>query len=113
MLPPPAPMVAMSSIGSCTGQAPSCPARVKVGVRWLTRDTSVLVPPMSKDMLSSTPVFPDTSMADMTPAAGPDSAVYTGRRVAVSAPITPPLEVIMSNGASTPSSRRSRSRFSM
>ena len=113
MLPPPAPIVAMSSIGSCTGQSPNFPFRVMVGVRRLTRDTSVLVPPISNEMQSSTPVLPATSMADITPAAGPERAVYTGCRMAVSAPITPPLDFMISSGASTPCSRNSRSRYSM
>ena len=68
-------MVAMSSMGSCTGQSPSVPDSVTVGVRSLINDTSVLVPPMSKEMQSSIPVFPATSTADITPAAGPESAV--------------------------------------
>ena len=75
MLPPPQPMVAMSSMGSWTGQSPSRPLRVRPGWRLRSRDTSVLVPPMSNEMQFWIPVASAIWTAAMTPAAGPERAV--------------------------------------
>ena len=46
----------------------------------------------------------------MTPAAGPDSSVSTGRSPASAAVMTPPLDFVDSTGAVTPRLRSSRSR---
>ena len=75
MLPPPHPMVTISSIGNWIGQSPRLPDKLVTGRRSLIRATSVLVPPMSKEMQFSTPVLSPIRKVAMTPAAGPDRAV--------------------------------------
>ena len=106
-------MVAMSSMGNCTGQSPSLPFRVRPGSRSCTNDTSVLVPPMSKDMQLATPVASAICSVAITPAAGPDSAVYTGCSTAVSAPMMPPLDFMIDSDAPLPNARSELCRFSM
>ena len=78
MLPPPHPIVTISSIGNWIGQSPRFPPRLVVGCRSLMSDTSVLVPPISKEMQFKTPVLSAICKVAITPAAGPDRAVWTG-----------------------------------
>ena len=77
-----------------------------------TTATSALVPPMSKVITRSWPACRATNDAPMTPAAGPESNVSTGRRPASDAVMTPPLDFVESTGAPMPSPRRPRSRSS-
>ncbi len=63
---------------------------------------SLLVPPMSKVMMRGVPVAAASRLAAMTPEAGPDSSVSTGRVRAVARLSEPPLEAVMNTGAVTP-----------
>src|ERR1044071_7464746 len=65
---------------------------VKAGRPASTSDTSVLVPPTSKLIRSGKPAAAPIAAAPITPAAGPDTQVRTGKRDAVSTDISPPLE---------------------
>ena len=64
--------------------------------------TSKLVPPTSPVITSGNPAVWATCAAAITPAAGPDSAVFTGRRRAVSTDITPPFDCTNRNAPSKP-----------
>ena len=68
---------------------------------------------MSKEMQSWTPVDSAICNVAMTPAAGPDSAVYTGCSTATSAPMIPPLDFMIENAAPVPKERRDCFRLSM
>ena len=113
MLPPPQPMVAMSSMGNCMGQVPSRPDRLRVGLPFRISETSVLVPPMSKEIEFLTPVFSAICSVAITPAAGPDKAVCTGCRIAMSAPIMPPFDFMIENDESTALALSDDSKFPM
>ena len=103
MLPPPAPIVWMSMIGSFSGNGPIVPSLVISGRPSRTRQMSALVPPTSIEMMSSKPAARATLTAPTTPAAGPDSTVCTGWRTHVAALVTPPSDFMIRSGARTPS----------
>jgi hypothetical protein len=107
MDPPPAPMVWMSIIGTCSGQAPTRPSVVTSASPPRTRHTSALVPPTSTEMRSSNPAASPTRRAPITPAAGPDSAVWMAWVRTTSAPMTPPLDFMIDSGARIPRGRSS------
>ena len=65
-------------------------------------DTSVDVPPMSKASTRFNPVRRAIMVVLVTPPAGPDRTVWTGRREAASALINPPSERTMCRRAVTP-----------
>ena len=99
MEPPPAPMVWMSSWGIFSGQASiwlSCDMR---GASPCTRAASVLVPPMSNVMMSSTPALAATRTAPVTPPTGPDRNVPAQRSAAAARVMAPPFEPMMLTGA--------------
>ncbi|GIT42628.1 MAG: hypothetical protein Ct9H300mP11_05640 [Chloroflexota bacterium] len=79
------------------GHVPRLPARLRVGFPACISETSVLVPPISKEIELLTSVLLAIWSVAITPAAGPDNAVCTGCRTAMSAPIMPPLDFIMEN----------------
>ena len=106
MLPPPAPMVWMSTMGSFSGNGPTIPSLVTSGRPSRTRQMSALVPPTSIEMMSRWPAARATLTAPTTPAAGPDSTVCTGWRTQVAALVTPPSDFMISSGARTPSASR-------
>src|SRR5215204_821734 len=58
----------------------------------ITSDTSKEVPPRSAVTTFGKPAARAMAAAAMTPAAGPDSAVRTGKRRAVAVDITPPFD---------------------
>src|SRR5438034_6472934 len=60
-----------------------------------TRQTSVLVPPMSYVMKSVIPARAAVKQPWLTPPAGPDTVVRIGSRRAVSTVIIPPLDPIV------------------
>ena len=66
---------------------------------------SPLVPPMSKVMMRGVPVAAASRLAAITPEAGPDSRVSTGRARAVARLSVPPFEAVMNTGAVTPPAR--------
>jgi hypothetical protein len=91
--PPPAPIVVISIIGVRTTRPKSiavcaasavCPSAIS--------ETSKLVPPTSPVTTFGNPADVAMCAAAITPAAGPDSAVRTGRAFAISTVITPPLD---------------------
>ena len=75
MLPPPAPSVWMSTIGTLTGRRSSSLSWVRRTSPLYESDTSKLVPPMSMEMLFGFPACWAMATAPMTPAAGPDKMV--------------------------------------
>ena len=62
--------------------------------------TSALVPPTSMEMILENPAPWATLTAPITPAAGPERAVWIACRAAVSALVTPPFDFMINNGAS-------------
>ena len=66
-------------------------------------ETSVELPPMSKARSLEKPERRDSIMVLVTPPAGPESTVYTGRSEAAAALISPPSERTMWSRAVTPS----------
>ena len=113
MDPPPAPIVVISIIGvrivmpkstDVSGPSAERPSAIS--------DTSKLVPPMSPVTTFPKPALLAMCPAAMTPAAGPDRAVRTGRRHATSTSMTPPLDCTTRSSpskpppSSAPSSRR-------
>ena len=74
MLPPPAPTVWMSSIGSRTGRPATSRSVDRPGRPSRISETSQLVPPMSKATASPAPI----PTAAATPPAGPDSSSRAG-----------------------------------
>ena len=64
-------------------------------------ETSVDVPPMSKARSLLRPVRRAIITVEVTPPAGPDNTVWTGRSEAASAPISPPSERTMWSLAAT------------
>jgi len=102
MEPPPAPIVWMSIIGTCSGQLPMRPSTVTSASPPRMRQTSALVPPTSTEMRSSNPADSPILRAPITPAAGPDSAVWIACVRTTSAPMTPPLDFMIDSGAATP-----------
>ena len=59
--------------------------------------TLAVVPPMSKDRMSGRPSVSPRWAEAITPAAGPDSTMNTGRTAAASEPKMPPLDCITSS----------------
>jgi hypothetical protein len=92
-----------SSIPAVTSGRPCC-----------TREMSEDVPPTSKVMMSGTPVAVPICAAPTTPVDGPESTSRTGRALAVSNGITPPLDWVTWGVTVRPLScslRCSRSRY--
>ena len=86
---------------------------VTVGLLSSIRQALAVVPPMSKDISRSSPRRSAKWLATRAPAAGPDSTMRTGKRLAVSVPSTPPLLIMISGAPGKPRSacaRVSRSR---
>jgi hypothetical protein len=97
---------------SITGIATGCPAisssRVRSGLPGQS-DTSVEVPPMSKEMTDSCPARRAQVSAPITPPAGPERTVWTGSRRARATGSAPPFEPMMRT-RSAPASDASRPR---
>ena len=72
-----------------------------------------VVPPMSNDTTWSRPCWRAMQAAKIAPPAGPDSTSRTGKRIAVSAVVMPPPEVISSIGQRKPARVSSRSSLPM
>ena len=69
-----------------------------------TSATSVLVPPMSNVMTSSTPARSATRTAPMTPPTGPERKAPAHRSAAARSVIAPPFEPMTLTGPETPRS---------
>ena len=108
MLPPPAPMVLTSTIGTRTGYPAMIPSERRRGLAPEISAMSELVPPTSTEMRSRSPASAPTAWAPMTPAAGPERKSRTGRCRAVPAPASPPRDCITCRGPSTPAAARRR-----
>ena len=106
MEPPPAPTLRTSRVGTLAGKEPTSVEREMVGSPSRITDTSVDVPPMSNASTRLNPVRRAMAAVLVTPPAGPDSTVWTGRREAASALINPPSERTMCRRAVTPASFR-------
>ena len=104
--PPPAPMVWMSRLGRRTGKPPAIRPGAGSGTQPRMRQTSVLVPPMSKVTASVNPAAAAWAAAATTPPAGPDSRRATGRSAASVAGTRPPAEVITTTSSANGSRRR-------
>jgi hypothetical protein len=89
-------MVCTSSDGSRTGYPAAVRPAAGSGSPPSTRQTSVLVPPMSNVTASEKPQAAATAAPARTPPAGPDSSRATGRSAAAPAGSNPPAEVITS-----------------
>src|SRR6266540_1756878 len=74
--PPPAPIVWMSRAGSRIGYPATIRDGAGSGTPPRTRQTSVLVPPMSNETASGKPHASATAAAARTPPAGPDEAAF-------------------------------------
>ena len=91
--PPPAPIVVISIIGVRMTRPKSMVVCAASAVSpSTTSDTSKEVPPRSPVMTSGKPAAFAMAAAAITPAAGPDRAVRTGRRRAVAVDMTPPFD---------------------
>ena len=77
-------------------------SRVRVYSPRSTSDALAVVPPMSKLMTFSIPVWRAIARDPTTPAAGPDSTMLTGLTAASAAGVRPPFDCMMSSGAATP-----------
>ena len=93
MLPPPAPTSAMSIAGTrsrkplprlrrlpCESAPPISNSPVRLSSSPSITDALAVVPPMSMLIAFGRPIRRASSAAAMTPAAGPDSMTWTGRR---------------------------------
>ena len=89
MVPPPAPMVLIISMGTASSQSPMRPVVVSSTRPCWPRAMSVLVPPISSETAFSNPAVRAISIPAMAPAHGPDSTVVTGVTEPMRA--TPPL----------------------
>ena len=98
MLPPPAPTVCTSTMGTWIGMpCSSSISAVTAGTPSSTRPTSALVPPVSKVIRSRHPAARPMAAAAMTPEAGPESTVLTAFAAAERAETLPPLPWITSS----------------
>jgi hypothetical protein len=103
--PPPAPTLRTSSVGALAGKAPTSVEREIVGMPSTITETSVDVPPMSKAISFGRPDLRAIITVEVTPPAGPESTVWTGRSEAAAALISPPSDRTICSRAFTPSSR--------
>ena len=112
MLPPPAPIVCTSTIGTRKGYRPSRPSHPVSMRPPRTSATSKLVPPMSTVTTSRNPAASPATWPATTPAAGPDSTVPTGRSTDARAEVIPPLDCMIWRGQPKPLASSSRPRSS-
>jgi hypothetical protein len=110
MEPPPAPMVSIWIIGErITMPNSMAVCAASAASPFATSDTSNDVPPMSPVIAFGKPAARAMAAQAITPAAGPESAVRTGRSLAVWRDITPPLLCTTSSSPAKPWPRRSDS----
>jgi len=109
--PPPAPTLRTSSVGTLAGKYPTSVDREIVGSPSRMTETSVEVPPISKASNFLKPVRRAIITVEVTPPAGPERTVCTGRSEAAVALISPPSErTIWSLALTCSSFRRSSMR---
>ena len=110
MLPPPEPMVWMSTSERCSGtEYARSFSLVTAGLPSRMRVRSKLVPPMSQASTLSNPASWLSRAAAIAPAAGPDSTVCAAARLAVRVDIIPPLPCISRSSRPKPASASRRS----
>ena len=109
MEPPPAPMASMPVTGITTGKSPTSAAFDVMAWPSRSSEISVLVPPMSIVRMLRSPAARARYWTAVTPEAGPESSVCTGKRRASAAAMAPPLERVTNNcdPGSRPSTYRS------
>ena len=95
MLPPPAPMVSMSTVCVRSGCRATVTSDLNSGRPGSTA-MSELVPPVSKVMRLSMPLTSPRWRPPMTPATGPDITVWIGVRASMRALAAPPSDFIIS-----------------
>ena len=92
------------------GEVDPCPDLVLARPRGQRRPRAsaalAVVPPMSSEIRLGRPVSRPSWPQAMTPAAGPDSTRCAGFRAAIAGGSVPPLDCMISSGASMPASRR-------
>ena len=85
--------------------APTSYSLVRAGRPSSTSAALAVVPPMSSEIRFGRPVSRPSWPHAMTPAAGPDSTRCAGFRAAIAGGSVPPLDCMISSGASIPASR--------
>ena len=100
-------------LGSRIGRPATARSRATSALRSRTRETSALVPPMSRVMRSRGPERSPASIAPTTPAAGPERAVRTGRVRARAGDMRPPFDWLMPMRACRTRSASPASRLAM
>ena len=95
MLPPPAPMVSMSTVWVRSGWRATFTSDLNSGWPGSTA-MSELVPPVSKVMRLSMPFTSARWRPPITPATGPDMMVWIGERASMPALAAPPSDFIIS-----------------
>ena len=83
-------------------------ARAVCGLALSIKQIFAVVPPMSNDTTWSSLFWRAMQAAKIAPPAGPDSTRRTGKRMAVSVAVMPPLDVISSIGQEKPARASSR-----
>ena len=101
----------MSTIGTLIGSLSISLSRVWRTSPWYDSVTSKLVPPMSTEIEFCCPACSAMATLPITPAAGPDSMVCTGRSTAEAALIVPPFDCMMYRSELIPASTIPRLRF--
>jgi hypothetical protein len=105
MLPPPAPMVRTSTIGTRTGSRKSSSTdSASCGRPCSEMPTSKLVPPMSAVTIRSNPAWEAIRAAAITPAAGPERIMCAARSPIRAAGTAPPLDCMISASLANPQS---------
>ena len=95
MEPPPAPIASIPVTGIMRGNSPTSDSVETIGAPFRISDRSVLVPPMSMVRRSGSSSILPRNRAAVTPDAGPESNVWTGKARASRAAMTPPLDLVM------------------
>jgi hypothetical protein len=85
----------LPALNRCTRSTSN--SRVREARPWLTTQSLAVVPPMSNARIRSRPESFAKNAAASTPAAGPDSTICTGTRLAVSMVAVPPLDSMTSS----------------
>ena len=101
MLPPPAPIVCTSIIGSRSGMRKSrLVSSATLGSPSMITATSKLVPPMSPVITWLKPASAAMRAAAVTPAAGPERTMYAARLPSWRSGATPPLVCMIATSRS-------------
>jgi hypothetical protein len=97
MLPPPAPIETMSSVGCNTGRRFTVVSPFSSGRPSAISATSKVVPPTSAATRSGSPSLAPSAAVPITPPAGPDSSVRIGAACTATLDVIPPDDCMMLN----------------